>query len=58
MLPAMTPVSIKKTQKLEGMYMIAIRLISYLLPDFSLFRYLALKRYGSVTRTSRTKVRF
>ena len=61
MLSAMTPVSLKKKTeflrgKLEGM--IGVWVISYLLPDFSLFRYLALKRYGSVMRTSRTKVRF
>ena len=60
MLPVMTPVSLKKPEflrgKLEGV--IGVQVISYLLPDFPLSVVLALKRYGSVTRTSRTKARF
>ena len=56
-LPAMNPVSLKSPEflrgKLEGM--IGVRVISYLLPDFPLSVVLALKRYGSVMRTSRTK---
>ena len=56
-LPAMTPVSLKKTEflrgKLEGM--IRVQVISYLLVfSLSVVLDLALKRYGSVTRTSRT----
>ena len=62
MLPAMTPVSLKKNHKflrgkLEGM--IGVQVISYLLVfSLSVVLDLALKRYGSVTRTSRTKPRF
>ena len=61
MLPAMTPVSLKKTEflrgKLEGM--IRVQVISYLLVfSLSVVLDLALKRYGSVMRTSRTKATF
>ena len=56
-LPAMNPVFLKSPEflrgKLEGM--IGVRVISYLLPDFPFSVVLALKRYGSVMRTSRTK---
>ena len=57
----MTPVSLKSPEflrgKLEGM--IGVRVISYLLVfSLSVVLDLALKRYGSVTRTSRTKARF
>ena len=62
MLPAMTPVSLKKKTeflrgKLEGM--IGVQVISYLFVfSLSVVLDLALKPYGSVTRTSRTKARF
>ena len=63
MLPAMTPVSLKKKlissreSKLEGM--IGVQVISYLFVfSLSVVLDLALKRYGSVMRTSRTKARF
>ena len=57
----MTPVSLKSPEflrgKLEGM--IGVRVISYLFVfSLSVVLDLALKRYGSVTRTSRTKARF
>ena len=57
----MTPVSLKSPEflrgKLEGM--IGVRVISYLFVfSLSVVLDLALKRYGSVMRTSRTKVRF
>ena len=69
MLPAMTTVSLKKNKflrgKLEGMIGVRSRMSEFRLSaifcrtfSLSVVLDLALKRYGSVMRTSRTKARF